>query len=93
MGMSTNVIGIRPADETFLKMKSVWDACTDLGVSIPAEVSTFFNGERPDDLGVVVEIKHTTAVKNWHDSSREGFEVDITKLPAGVKVVRFYNSW
>lgn len=93
MGMSTHVMGIRPADATFRKMRAVWDACDAAGITVPEDVLAFFNNERPDAEGVVVEIEKSTAVKRWKLRDSEGYEVDLTKLDPTVKIVRFYNSY
>lgn len=92
MGMSTHIVGFRPADETWSKMKAVWDACTKAGVAIPRDVLMFFDGEAPRDDGVRVEINEGWVQICLYDG-REGFDLDITKLPAGVTRVRFLSSW
>lgn len=99
MSMSSYVEAIRPPDEKWKAMKAVYEACKTAGTSVPAEVTAFFNGEPPDDLGVVV--KHisdfTDPLPAWVTKvSREmesGFEVDVTKLPKDVTVVRVVNSY
>lgn len=96
MSMSTHVVGIKPPDEDWKKHKAVWDACTKAGVDIPDATLDFFDGEAPDNAGVIVEFDRpgmTTFVSEWSDDSASGFEVDIEKLPKGIKVLRFYNSW
>lgn len=92
MGMSTHVVGFKPADETWKKMKNVWYACKVAGVAPPLEVDRFFNGEAPDDAGVEV-VLGKDCLKEWNDEGRAGYEVDMAKLPAGVKIIRFYNSY
>jgi len=89
MGMSTHVLGIRPPDEKWRKMKQVYESCIEMDVEIPPEVWKFFNDEEPDDKGVRVEIPH----EDWGDESSEGLEIDVAKIPADVKIIRFYNSW
>lgn len=89
MGMSTHVIGFKPPDEKWKKMKAIWDSCETAGVSCPDEVDEYFNGEPPDSAGVEVEIKSC----EWSDECREGFEIKLDELPKDVKTVRFYNSY
>jgi len=91
MGMSTHVIGFRPPDERWKRMKAVYDTCTKAKVEIPKEVDDFFGGGEPDESGVEVEIERTEAVEEWN--GRQGFQVDITKLPKDLKYIRFYNSY
>lgn len=89
MGMSTHVVGFRPPDEKWKKMKAVWDACKVAKTEIPESVVDFFNGETPDPAGVEVEIK----AKDWSMDSASGYEIDLDKLPKDIKTIRFYNSW
>lgn len=89
MSMSTHVIGFKPPDAKWKKMKEVWDACDKAGVEAPKEVSEFFNWEAPDENGVEVELD----AAEWSDEGREGYEIEVSKLPKGVTVIRFYNSW
>ena len=91
MGMSTNIVGFKPPDEQWKKMKKVYDVCVETGVKIPSEVDDFFEGEPPDDAGVEADIKNF--VNEYSNESSNGFEVDITKLPKDIKIIRFYNSW
>ena len=95
MSMSTHVVGFCPADAKFKKMKAVYDACTEAKTTVPDEVQAFFNHEEPDDAGVVVDLEASmdSPVAKWSDDYRAGLEVDITKLPKHVRIVRFYNSW
>jgi len=89
MGMSTHVVGIRPPDEDWRKMKAAYDACAAAGLEPPEAVSRFFEWEEPDESGVVVEIP----TRPFKAEMREGFEVDVDALPEGVKTIRFYNSY
>ena len=56
MSMSTHVIGFKPPDEKWKKMKKVWDTCQEAGIDAPKEVVEFFNDCPPDEAGVEVEI-------------------------------------
>jgi hypothetical protein len=94
MGMSTHVIGFRPPDSRWQAMKTVWDACWAAGVPVPEEVEDFFDGTEPDAHGVEVSLETVGAIKEWGDKrGRAGYELDVSKLPKGVTVVRFFNSW
>jgi hypothetical protein len=94
MGMSSSLVGVRPPDAKWLAMKAAWEACEKAGVAPPTEVEEFFNGEKPDPLGVVIGLQQSSAVREYapHDAA-EGYEVDLTKLPKDVTVLRFWNSW
>lgn len=89
MGMSTDVQGFRPPGEQFEKMRAAYEACSEAGVDIPGEVEDFFEGEPPDPQGVCVDIAEAATER----PGGAGYEVDLTKLPAGVTVIRFTNSW
>jgi hypothetical protein len=75
-------------------MKAVYDACHSAGVPAPREVVAFFGNASPKDRGMAVEIEGCDAVKRmWFDESREGFEIELGKLPSDISVIRFYNAW
>ena len=92
MSMSTHVIGFAPPDEKWKAMKSVYDSCINAGIYIPAEVENFFNGEKPDPAGVSTNIGFLAS--KWTDGDMcSGIEIDLSKLPKNVKIIRFYNSY
>ncbi len=93
MGMSTYVVAIAPPDETWMKMKAIWDTCREGGIEPPREVSEFFNHEEPDSAGVRIDLHRHAAVREYSDDDRQGLEVEIAKLPPQVKILRFVNSW
>jgi hypothetical protein len=93
--MSTHVVGFMPADDDWNKKAAAYRACEAAGVPVPKELEAFFGDGEPGDPGREVEIEHTKAVREWNDGDRgcAGFDVEISKLPKDVKIVRFYNSW
>ena len=97
MSMSTYVHGFIPPDAKFQKMLKAYQACKNAGVDIPVIVDNFFNGEPPDPAGVKITLsdnnKFRGAVSEYHDEMQEGYEVDITKLPKDIKIIRFVNSY
>lgn len=96
MGMSTHVDGFKAPDDTFQRMKAVWDACTAADVEIPDEVAVYFEGEQPDPAGVVVpeeSLRDDGAVRPWEDTAASGFEVVVAAIPKDVTTIRFYNAW
>lgn len=96
MGMSTYVVGIKPPDAKWLAMKEVWDACQMAVVEPPQAVWEFFENAPPDPSGVPVDqriLERSGSLRPFKADMQEGFEVDVDKLPPGVKVVRFVNSW
>jgi hypothetical protein len=96
MGMSTHVKGFKPPGEKWQQMKAVYDACMAANIEVPGEVSGYFEDGTPDPNGVEIresELTAAGALRDWKDDNRDGFEIDVTKLPADVTVIRFYNSW
>ncbi len=96
MGMSTEVVAIRPPDEKWRQMKVAWEACKAIGVPIPQEIDEFFNERGPDPNGVVIDLYKNAAVEEWRDNDSEGLQVNLEKLLAsypGVRYLRFTNSW
>ena len=95
MSMSTHVVGFRPPDEEWKKMRAVWDACNRADITVPAAVLDFFNFTSPDDSGVEVELGKYKCITEYHppESPRQGYEVDVRKLPPDIVMIRFYNSY
>ena len=94
MSMSTYVRGFRPPDEKWKKMKKIWDSCQEAGIDVPSEVDDFFDENEPDEAGVEIQLGKKQGCEEWSDGDgREGIEIDISKLPKDVTVVRFVNSW
>jgi hypothetical protein len=103
VSMSTYICGIKPPDERWVQMDTIWKACEDAGIAPPTEVYDFFGGDTPDPKGVVVPFQTGGGylVYTYIDGVEEirkgspnaGFIVDITKLPPDIKLIRFENSW
>lgn len=101
MGMSTCVVGVRDLDGAFAKMLSAKLACEAAGVGYPPEVDAYFtvdgcvsSGEDESYLREQMEtIDIDGAVSKCGGEMQDGFQVDLSKLPNGVKSVRFVNSW
>lgn len=91
MGMSTHVIGFKPPDQKWKDMKAIWDTCNKADIEVPEDVGDFFGWEEPDVRGVETEIP----MEEWQDidGAGMGYEIEVAKIPKGVKFLRFYNSW
>ena len=93
MGMSTTVIGIRASTPEHKRMVAAWRANEAAQLDQPDKLRKYFDDEPPDAKGsLLVEIPKE-ALKTYEDDSRAGFDVDLSKIPAGVTSLRFYNSW
>jgi hypothetical protein len=93
MGMSTHVYGVIPADTKYKKMAEIYKQCSELHVTVPAEVLKFFNHEPPDDKGVLIPLEKLECCDKYNEDMREGYEIEIARLPLDVKYVRFVNSY
>jgi hypothetical protein len=103
MSMNTHIVGIKAADETWKKMKAVYDACIAADAPVPDKVDDYFGGASPDPHGVIVDLENCgkkrnglhPAVKEYNDSENEssGYEIEIAKLPKDLTHIRVYNSW
>lgn len=93
MSMSTHVHGILECDRKFKRMKKIYDACVENNTDIPEEVERYFGEEPPDDKGIVIDLARTKCCKEYGMDGEDGFEIDLTKIPSGVKIIRVFNSW
>lgn len=93
MGASQHVVGFRPPDDKWLKMKAIWDACTAAGMPIPREVEKFFGDSDPDPQGVEVPLRNTPCCAEYSADMQDGFEIDVRKLPEDVTIIRCYTSY
>lgn len=90
MSLSWDVVGFRPKDEKWHKMKKVWDVCKIAGVDAPEDVQKFFDYEEPDDTGITVCVSDAT--KDYEGDMESGLEVELSKLPDNITVIRFIIS-
>lgn len=88
MSITHYVVGVIPADEDFHKMYQVYEACQRAKVPVPDEVLKFFNWEKPDLAGMIVDLDRSPAVKRWRDDYRQGYEIELDQLPPQVKFIR-----
>jgi len=93
MGMSTHVVGFVEPDEDYKAKVAAWKACKKAKITAPPELERLFDGNEPQDAGMEVNIEAATRRYDGGHREREGYDVDVTALPQGVKIVRFYNSW
>lgn len=70
-------------------MADVWFACKAANVVVPDAVEAFFDEGEPDPHGQEVHIPS----REWSAEMRHGMEIEVAKIPAKVKIIRFYNSY
>lgn len=90
MGMGMNIIGFKPPDKIWKEMKAIWDMCAKINIDPPEEVEEFFDYEAPDKKGVIINLKNSPSVEEWSADMESGFQVNLKKLPEGIKFIRFY---
>jgi len=94
MGMSTNIIGFRPPDEKWKKMKAAWDSCREAGIDLPDELWEFFGGSGPDEAGIKIDLEEEEGVvEDYTGDGESGYDVLLSNLPDSIDRIRFYNSW
>lgn len=95
MGMSSYVVGFRPADKKWEEMLAIWNMCKKAKVAIPEEVIDFFDDCDPNGKpGLDVSLPEDAVEEYNHDKHcQSGYTVDVSKLPKDVRYVRFINSW
>lgn len=92
MGMTTYVRAIKPPDERWRKLKEIWHLCKQCGIEPPSEIYDFFKHAEPDEKGIIIDIPYD-AQSEWDSEDGNGIEVDLSKIPKDVKILRFINSW
>jgi hypothetical protein len=98
MGASLNVQGIKPPTKEYLDKLAAYCACEAAGVSVPKEILDFFGGNElrhiePSGIEVGLTYPQHESLKPYGNDYSEGFDIEIDKLPAGVKILRVYISW
>ena len=95
MGMSTHIVAfVSDNDPEYQKQKAVLDACLAAGIEeLPKETAEYFGQEWPDAEIGEARLEVDLPVAEWKDDMKEGYEVKIEDIPAGVYKIRFYNSW
>ena len=96
MSMNSHVKGIKEPTEEYQKKYRAYQACVEAGIDPPKAIIDFFDGiafDYIDATGMEVDLRASGAIVEWKGDSKDGFEVEVAKIPAGVTRIRFYNSW
>jgi hypothetical protein len=95
MSMSTYVSGLIPAvDPKFQQMFDIQQACDRAKVQAPQEVINYFAGKDINEKGqMVIGLRQHACCTKIDEDSMDGFIVDVTLLPTGVRYIRFENSY
>lgn len=97
--MSMHVYGLRDrTSPAHLQKVAVLKACQEAGVQLPKELDDYFkvDGRKlecvsPDDA-ITIPLR-TPVTSPYVAHSETGYDVDLDKIPQGVKTIRFCNSW
>jgi len=89
--MSLQITGFKPADKEYKKKQKAWQACVDAEVEPPEELNEYFNYEAPDPAGMEVDIEFCLAKRKV--SMQDGFDIDLSKVPNDVKIIRVYYAY
>ncbi len=100
MSATYYVTGLRDRSSAEHQKKvAVLLACKEAGVDLPKELEKYFKVDgrylkyvSPDDAAAI-DLRELEIAKPWNDDSSNGFEVDLDKIPEGVKTIRFSISW
>lgn len=97
MSMSTHIIGFMEPDETYKRMRDVWNICKAAGVSVPNEVVYYFHQHSIDGLpnndGISIELEDIQGVKQYKDDMCDGYEINLDEFPKDIRKIRFFNSF
>ena len=93
MGMSTHILLLKSKhDLEYKKNLKVLLACQEAGVKLPKEIDEYFGGNGVDnnpEYPLELDFEPT----KWKGKYKEGYEIDVSKIPSGTKTIRFYNSY
>lgn len=83
----TEVVGLRDRDdENHLKKVKVLKACLSANVGLPEELKKYFGYGWDENYPLEIEIR------SYHLATDNGLgiEVNLSEIPEGVKIIRFY---
>ena len=100
MGMTTHIKAFQPSDNpNFKAHKEIAELCLKANISLPTETAAFF-GVSPTagylemiEEALEVPLKQGVHYDEIQEDMTEGFIVDINKLPKGVNIIKFINSY
>lgn len=95
MSMSTHIVAYIPdTDPEYIKHKKIFELCIESDVSLPVETEAYFPNDIDDpEEKLEINLVEGEHYKNWRDESREGFEIELSKLPKSVTKIRFFNAY
>ncbi len=93
MGMYSYVKGLKPKTEEYEKKLRIYKDCKELNINPPKEIEDYFDGEVCEE-GIVIDLPKDAISESVNvDYCNEYFDVDLTKIPSDVTIIRFVNSY
>ena len=88
MSLSFGIEMLRDKNSDDYKKKlAVLNACNRAGVSLPDEINDYFDGGGDPEYPLVIDFFNTN---EYSDDYRQGIELDVSDIPEGVKIIRFF---
>lgn len=91
MTTSYHVRAIRKPDDQWHQMKKIYDSCQEAGVHIPPEVDEFFGFEKPNPLGVEIDLDDVDA--NNEQVGETTWTVALADIPKQCTHIQFCTSY
>ena len=89
---SLEIVGVRPPDDEWRKMKAIWDSCESADIEPPKEVRNYFGDDGPHEEGICVGVEKEV-VSEGHEFMTTGvrdgatgdyYLVELAKLPKNI---------
>jgi len=95
MGMSTRVVGIISDDDpTYKKHFNVLRACIEADISeLPKETADYFGSSTPYYELAVEKLEVKIPKHVIQEDMVDGYDIIVSEIPEGVKIIRFTNSY
>jgi hypothetical protein len=90
MGMNVYALGFGTQTAQWKKSVRKYKELEYEGKDIPNELENFLGCDDPDETGPPMELGKCKS--DWSDESTWGIEIDVSKIPEGVKTIRFVVS-
>jgi len=89
MGFSITIKGVKTPTEDYLKKVRAYKALKDANIDIPLELKKYFDGNEPDESGMLVNINYTGNL--LEDDCI--LEIDLNDIPDGVTKIRIIGDY
>lgn len=87
--MKAYVLAFKKKDEKYEKMAAIYDACSVAGISSPREVVDYFCDNSPEEYQCLYDAIPDESIMNYSSTKGHIIQVDLSKLPEHISVLRF----